>query len=148
MKTKLLLPRKFKYIGLIVSVIFLALGIANMYFEFMFELYTPFIANGILGDASRNELTDEILGGGLIIGLMLLAFSREKFEDEFVSKMRLESLLWAVYVNYILLLAAFFLVYGNFFFDVIIYNMYTILIFFIGRFNFLMYRHLQTPEND
>ncbi|GCC51471.1 hypothetical protein SanaruYs_16960 [Chryseotalea sanaruensis] len=115
----------------------------------MFELYTPFEVPGIFGPGgSRNELTDEILGGGLIIGLMMLAFSREKIEDEFVSKMRLESLLWAVYVNYILLILAFFFVYGNFFLDVIIYNMYTILLFFIGRFNFLMYRHLQTPEND
>lgn len=148
MKTNLLLPRKFKYVGMVLSVILIAFGIANMYFEFMFEIYTPFEVSGLLGSSHRNELTDEILGGGLIISLMLLAFSKEKIEDEFVSKMRLESLLWAVYVNYILLILAFFLVYGNSFFDVIVYNMYTILIFFIGRFHFLMYRHLQTPEND
>jgi hypothetical protein len=148
MKTKLLLPRKFKYVGMVLSVILMSFGIANMYFEFMFEIYTPFEVQGLLDSSHPNELTDEILGGGLIISLMLLAFSKEKIEDEFVSKMRLESLLWAVYVNYTLLILAFFLVYGNSFFDVIVYNMYTILIFFIGRFNFLMYRHLQTPEID
>lgn len=148
MKTKLLFPRKFKYVGLVISAIFIVMGIYNMYFTFTLEIYTPFEVEGLLGSSSPNELTDEILGAGLIIGLMMLAFSKEKIEDEFVGKMRLESLLWAVYVNYILLILTFFFVYGNPFLDVIIYNMYTILIFFIGRFNFLMYRHLQTPEID
>lgn len=148
MRPKLLLPRKFKYVGLVISVIFLALGIAHMYFEFSFEIYTPFEVHGVFGGSGPDELTEEILGVGLIIGLLLTAFSRERFEDEFVGKMRAESLMWAVYVNYIVLIIAFLFVYGTTFIDVLVFNLFTILIFFIGRFNFLMYRHLQTPEID
>ncbi len=148
MNTKLLLPRKFKYAGLVISTVFLALGIANLYFQFTFDVYTPFEVYGVFGGWGKDELTEEILGVGLIIGLLLTAFSREKHEDEFVGKMRAESLMWAVYVNYIILILSFLCVYGEAFFQVMVYNLFTILLFFIGRFNFLMYRHLQTPEID
>jgi hypothetical protein len=148
MNTKLLLPRKFKYVGLFISVVFLALGIANLYFQFTFDVFTPFEVYGVFGGWGKDELTEEILGVGLIIGLLLTAFSREKIEDEFVGKMRAESLMWAVYVNYIILILSFLSVYGEAFFQVMVYNLFTILLFFIGRFNFLMYRHLQTPEID
>jgi hypothetical protein len=148
MNTKLLLPRKFKYVGLVISVVFLALGIANLYFQFTLDVFTPFKVYGVFGGWGKDELTEEILGVGLIIGLLLTAFSREKIEDEFVGKMRAESLMWAVYVNYIILILSFLSVYGEAFFQVMVYNLFTILLFFIGRFNFLMYRHLQTPEID
>ncbi|NBP68867.1 MAG: hypothetical protein EBU52_08990 [Cytophagia bacterium] len=149
MKTKLLFPRKFKYVGLVISIVFFAMGIANLYFQFTFDVYTPFKVYGVfLGGWGKDELTEEILGVGLIIGLLLTAFSREKLEDEFVGKMRAESLMWAVYVNYIILIFSFLCVYGEAFLQIMVYNLFTILIFFIGRFNFLMYRHLQTPEID
>ncbi len=123
MNTKLLLPRKFKYVGLVISVVFLALGIANLYFQFTLDVFTPFKVYGVFGGWGKDELTEEIL-------------------------MRAESLMWAVYVNYIILILSFLSVYGEAFFQVMVYNLFTILLFFIGRFNFLMYRHLQTPEID
>src|SRR5688572_23349345 len=42
---------------------------------------------------------DESVSILLIIGLNLVAFSKEKIEDEWVSKIRLQSLQWGVYIN-------------------------------------------------
>ncbi|MCB0375018.1 MAG: hypothetical protein KDD04_03770, partial [Sinomicrobium sp.] len=71
---------------------------------------------------------------------------KEKDEDEFIGRIRLESLVWATYVNYGVLLLSFLFVYGLSFFWVMIVNMYTILIFFVVRFN-LQLRKLKNSGN-
>jgi len=70
----------------------------------------------------------------VLIGLIFIAFSREKIEDEFMMKLRLESLVAVVLISYSLLLLAILFVYGFGFFVALIYNMYTVLIIFIARF--------------
>lgn len=91
-----------------------------------------------------NNVLDEILGVLLIIGGTLVAFSREKIEDEFISKLRLDSLVWATYVNYGLLLLALLLVYDLAFFNVMIINMFTLLLFFIARFHWYLLKNRQS----
>ncbi len=71
----------------------------------------------------------------IIISSLLVAFSEEKSEDEYISKIRLESLVWAVYFNFAILLLSFLFVYGLYFLWVMIFNMFTVLLFFIVRFN-------------
>lgn len=90
-----------------------------------------------------NNILNEILGIIMIISSVLVAFSKEVNEDEYISKIRLESLVWAVYLNYAILLLAFVFVYGMSFLWVMIFNMFTILIFFIIRFNWQI-RKLKT----
>jgi uncharacterized membrane protein len=70
----------------------------------------------------------------------MVGFSKEKNEDEFITNLRQSSLYWAVIVNYILLLFAFVFLYGIAFLNVMLYNMFTILIIFIVRFNYVLYR--------
>ena len=53
------------------------------------------------------NLTNTLIGTLFIIGALLVGFSKEKNEDEYISGIRLSSLLWAVFVNYFLLLFAF-----------------------------------------
>lgn len=45
----------------------------------------------------RHNFTDEVGSLLLIAGLLMIAFSREKEEDERTVKLRLESLLWAAF---------------------------------------------------
>jgi hypothetical protein len=71
----------------------------------------------------------------------MVGFSKEKNEDEFIANLRLSSLLWAVLVNYGLLLLAFVFVYGFPFLNVMVYNMFTVLIIFIARFNYILHRN-------
>src|SRR5471030_3219845 len=41
----------------------------------------------------------------MAIGLFLVAFSSERIEDEQIAQLRLDSLRWALFVNYIVLIA-------------------------------------------
>ncbi|MBT8315474.1 MAG: hypothetical protein KJP26_13525, partial [Maribacter sp.] len=82
-----------------------------------------------------NNVLNEILGVLVIISGLMVAFSKEKNEDEFISKIRLQSLVWATYWNYGILILAFLFVYDLSFLWVMIINMYTIIIFFIIKFN-------------
>ena len=93
-----------------------------------------------LFDFIEDNLLNEILGALMIISSLLVAFSKEADEDEFIANIRLESLVWATYVNYGVLLIALFLIYGYSFFLLMIFNMFTILLFFILRFNWILWK--------
>ena len=82
-----------------------------------------------------NNILNEILGILVIVSSLFVAFSKEKSEDEYISKIRLESLVWAVYFNYGILLFSFLFIYNFSFFWVMLFNMFTVLVFFIIRFN-------------
>lgn len=91
-------------------------------------------------------LINDIVIVGTIISLMLIAFSKEKMEDEYVSTLRLESLQWAIYCNFALLIIFTVLINGIDFFTISIYNMFTPLFFFILRFNYLL--HFKSYESE
>ncbi|GAB3988901.1 hypothetical protein GCM10028807_12570 [Spirosoma daeguense] len=92
----------------------------------------------IPGDYVPQNLTDELACMGMILSLMLIAFSQEKVEDEMISQLRLEALQWSVYFNYFILAIAILTVYDTAFFNVMIYNMFTVLLVFIIRFRWLI----------
>ena len=92
--------------------------------------------------------TNTIVGSLFIIGGLLVSFSKEKTEDEFIGRLRLSSLLWAVWVNYILLLIAMLFVYGSAFLTVMVYNMFTVFIIFITRFQYLLYKNSKYASDE
>ncbi len=149
MKTKILFPNHFKRIGWITLVPSAILGILtifeNVNFKFLdvkvFAIYSsmfpgPTIAFGV----EKNNISDEILGILCIVGAILVAFSKEKHEDEFIAKIRMESLVWATYFNYSMLIFCTLFFYGIGFMYVMILNMFTILLFFIIRFYYQLYK--------
>ena len=147
MKTKFLIPHKFKVIGWIITIPALILMILTLHFGFTFH-FLDYQAKGIthlsfdkefLFNLDFNNFTDEVGGVLLITGLLILALAKEKDEDEWVGQIRLESLLWAVFVNSVLLVLAIIFFYGVLFLQVMAYNICTPLILFVARFNLLMY---------
>ncbi len=76
-----------------------------------------------------------------ILGGLLLAFSKEKTEDEFIAKLRLQSFQWAFLCNYVVLFLLFFFMYGFEFLFVLQYYMFVMLILFICRFHYLLYKN-------
>ncbi len=76
----------------------------------------------------------------IIFGLLFVAFSREKIEDELISQIRLDSLQWAAYVNYGIFIICVIFIYGIDFLPILIFNVITPLIFFIVRFQWRMYQ--------
>lgn len=135
MKPKYLLPHYFKKIGWWIMIPALIVGL---------PFYTPldgdsFLLAGWIRDffgEALQELTMFLLLGALL----LISYSREKDEDEYISRLRLESLQIAVITNYILLLIASLIWHWLDFLAVMMYNMFTILIIFIIRFHYLLYR--------
>ncbi len=150
MKTKWLFPHCYRLIGWIIFVPSTLLGLASMYANFnirwlvveiLNEPRTIELGNSITHLADIQNLTDEIAAIGIIAGLLLIAFSKEKTEDEMISQLRLEALQWSVYVNYLILAIAILTVYDDAFLSVMIYNMFTVLLVFIIRFRWLLYRN-------
>src|SRR3982074_1325476 len=106
MKSRLLLPPRCKIIGLIVLIPSIILGIFYRFWDFSFDFLTIYLGpKNVFGESPIN-FTDEIALTGLILGLLFIAFAREKNEDEFIHHARLEGWQWAVLINYGLLLLA------------------------------------------
>jgi len=146
MKLKYLFPSKYKKIGWVIFFPTLIFGLYTVIYDFEpnfldFNVFAIFVDEINFNETSNtfrlvnNNILNEILGLLMIVSSIFVAFSKEPDEDEFISKIRLESLVWATYVNYAVLILAFIFVYDLSFLWVMIFNMFTILIFFIVRFN-------------
>ena len=145
---KLLLPTKYKRIGWFILIPATILGIILIFTDFegvpLNAKVFAIVNTQILGKSNfltfiHTNVTNTIAGILFIAGALLVGFSKEKSEDEFIANLRLSSLLWAVLINYILLLFSFAFIYGTAFLNVMLYNMFTVLILFIARFNYVLY---------
>jgi hypothetical protein len=142
MKKLPLLPHFCQRTGWVLLLPFLALGIANVFLGFEIPWLGYGRANDPrLVDFNTHNFTDELAAIGCILSLMLIAFSKERTEDEAIQFFRLASLQWAVILNYLVLIGCIVLVYGSGFLSVMMYNMFTILIIFIIRFRFVLFQH-------
>jgi hypothetical protein len=161
MPSSLLLPNRYKKFGWILLLPSVLMGIiiifsdfdnyrimANVFAIISDERDSLFGGNFAFFGIIQANIANTIIGILFIAGALLVSFSREENEDEFIANLRQTSLLWAVLVNYILLLFAFLFIYGVFFLNVMLYNMFTILIIFIGRFNYLLYRNNQSLADE
>jgi hypothetical protein len=144
MKTKYLLNNKYKPLGWFLLTIGLLIG---SYILFIGDLNWTMRVFPLLGEEgfisktpslewSDNEIEDELASLLFIAGGLIVAFSKTADEDEFISKIRLESLMWATWVNYIILFFAVLFVFDMPFFNVMIYNMFTVLLLFILKFHY------------
>jgi hypothetical protein len=156
MMTNYLFPNQFKKTGWLLFIPSLLGGVLHSIYEPEFE-FLNLRALAIFNDTvfvssfftrTENNLLDEILCVFLIVGGMFVAFSKEKIEDEMVAKIRMESLVWATYVNYTILLLCVIFVYGMPFLTVMMYNMFTLLFFFILRFYWMIYKSSKAVENE
>ncbi|MBE9584906.1 hypothetical protein IM792_10645 [Mucilaginibacter sp. JRF] len=139
MKTLFLFPTSSRKIG---SILFL-FGIAFFAYSLTFGteiFYVTDLSNKPLNNLIGTEGFDnEIQLSLVLIGLILIAFSREKIEDEHIAQLRLDSLQWAVYINYIVFFGVIWIVYDLLFYMVTMYNVFTLLVFFIIRFRWKLY---------
>jgi len=148
MKTNYLLPHRYKFIGWILFL----LGLVGGLYVFITGYEQDILSTQVLSIYNNdslfgkekgffkiieNDIFDELVALAMIIGGLFIVFSKEKIEDEFIYKLRKDSLVWALIFNYSVLVIAILFVYDFVFFDVLVFNMFTPLIFFILRFNFL-----------
>ena len=157
MKTHFLFPNKYKKIGWILFLPSLLAGLIlfisgidfGNYFKMnVFAIYSDqFLSGTKFFTITENGVLDEIIIVLIIVGAILISFSKTKNEDEFISKIRYESLVWATYLNFILMIIATLVIYGFAYFNVLVTNVFAMLLFFIIRFHFMIYK-LNKSSND
>ena len=130
MKT-LLFPHRFKLVGWIIFAITAAIG--------AYILFT---------DNTDSYLLNNIAIIGTCIGAILATCSREKVEDEMTEQIRLSSLLVALYINYAILIVCSLLIYDLDFLQVMLYNMFTILLIFMVVFRWKIWRAKKGVEDE
>lgn len=149
MNTNYLLPNKFKLLGwllfsagLLAGIVLYAIGYdGELMVTKVFSIYSdPFLGDAGFFKIVENGIADELVFICIIIGGLLVGFTKEKVEDEYIYKLRTESLVWAIIFNYVLLLLTIVFVYDMTFFNVLIFNVFTPLLFFVFRFNFIKFK--------
>ena len=156
--TQFLFPHKYKKVGWWILIPAIILGVLCMIMpdilsispKDVYQFIHPTGGKIVSGhsDFLSGNLITTLTGILILIGGTFVGFSKNKEEDEFVEKIRFESLILAVYVNNIILLLCLIFVWGFDFLNVMIYNMFTTLLFFIFCFYLRLYLNKKTLKNE
>lgn len=139
MKTRFLFPYWCKYLGIALIIIHIPIVLLQK----------------VHMDGSQGKSADFFSDGHLFfitttllvaIGLFLIAFSKEKIEDELVSQLRLDSLQWAIYLNYLLLVIS--LILSDDTQHILILNMWVPMLFLIIRFRWKMFQNTRVIKPE
>ena len=144
MNTNYLLPQKCKKIGLFILLPTVLFYIIYEYLDTslfysgpeIFKMKVPvFFEDGKFLSITSKSVYNGVIGGIVLISSLMISFSKEKQEDEFIEKIRLNSLLWTVYVNSLLVFISLILFYDGTFFWMMVFNLFNVLWLFSIRFN-------------
>jgi hypothetical protein len=135
MKSRFLFPHYYRRIGYFCFITVVLLGI-------LFKIMHPHgFTQGLHHDPQPGmKLSHDAIALLVLFGLIFIAFSKEKIEDEHISLIRLESLQWAVYLNYFMLAICVVFTNINELIHVILTAVWAPLIFFIIRFRWMIFR--------
>jgi hypothetical protein len=137
MNLRFLLPHKFKFVGIVLFII----GMIGAYLRFylgikptvlnvsVFAFYSSFLDTKTFS-VITNNISDEIIGLLLSLGLIFINFSKETFEDEIVNSLRLRSFYYSVLTNTIIIIFSILFIYGFAFVNVFIINLFSQLILY------------------
>ncbi len=145
MNSKILFPNKWKLPALFIFipcflmvVAQILLGLEVQWMEL--EVNLPVITDNPLFGSRRyfvwveRDIADLVLLSVTIISGVIYAFAKEKQEDEMITSIRKDSLIWAFYFNYAVLIISIFVIAGFDLFMILALNILSLLAFFIIRF--------------
>ncbi len=152
MKKNYLFPHRFRVIGWVLAIVAVAAEVIGkiwfphlkfkvpaLYYDGVFEFFSDDpMPQGffVMGTSSLLTLVLVVL----CIGMIFIGFSKEKVEDEFVSHIREQSLVWATYVTAVLFILATLTIYGGIYMLVPLAVFFVFLILFIVKFRIELYR--------
>ena len=142
MKTTLLLPNGFKKIGWAIFVPAFLLGCSICFFGgitgvIIANLYKPIV------EQDNNKISSVLVTADRFykkIGALFIGFSREKIEDEMIQHIRLNALMAAMWINYLLLIVVSLSIYNINYLTVMACGMATPLVIFLLVYHFNLYR--------
>lgn len=162
MKSRFLFPHFFKYIGYLIAVPGLVLGYLVLYHNYVIPGFALKLREkGDLFLPAVQNFTATLALFLFVLGLIFIAFSRLKREDELIARIRLNSLQWsvlasyAVYTCYLIISVTsaaiklpIFKIIDPFDFNnnFTLYNLFVPLVIFIARFNYLLLSSKTTFE--
>ena len=89
----------------------------------------------------ENGLGDEIFTLLIIVSGLINSFSKEKIEDELISRIRLESLSLSLFISFGLIIISTFLVYNINYMYVLVFNLFLIILLFNLILKFRLLKH-------
>ncbi len=140
MERKFLFPHSWKKWGWIIAVPALVL-----------------LVSWLTGGLGRFDVDFDTLLGGLLdevcvtlasVGLLLISFSETECEDEYVSYIRLRSLVWSVAVDYLLLIVATWCVYGLNYLYVAFASIFALMVLFVIKFHYSLWKLRRTGNEE
>ena len=139
-----LLPYRYKWIGIALvlagSIFAVIASLKNFRIEIpIFAVISTFVETKVF-TFSRTNFTDELILLLLIPGFLLIVFSREKKEGDYLNAIRAKSLSRALIFNSVFLLVCVLFIYGSSFMAVVIFNLVSIFIFYLCFFYILRKR--------
>jgi len=140
MNNQMLLPGKWRWPGMLLFLIGGVAGILNFYGSWEWDLldYSSSSENTLVNLGDQN-FTNELALSFVLIGLLILCFTKVPHEDEYVFRHRLLSWQWSVLINYILLFIANWTLYEGAFFSVMLFGMLSVPMIFLIRFYFVLF---------
>lgn len=149
MKKIPLLPVAFRWIGMVFILFGVSLyaydsaigGDGNSIFMNMFVLVndTPFQEKGVFKVMEVDVFLSTLLLT-LLIGLSLIAFARQKTEDEMINSLRLYSWSWSVILMILISIVATTFVYGLSYISFVMFFGHILLLLYLIIFYYNMYR--------
>ena len=157
MKSRLLFPHAFNLIGWLLALPGFVLGYLNRYNDFEIPGFGAILREKATFFLPQYEkFTNELALTLIVTGLIFIAFSKRKQEDELTAKMRLNALYWSILINYAWYGIFIILALVNMVVHIkgvqltvnaigddlgfMVYNLFAPLVIFIVRFYYLIYK--------
>lgn len=165
MKRDYLFPHRFKWMGWCLFVPFALLFFVSPIFGDFFDddlISFPTLCIGVKAldwvqnDGSpgltiaieRQDMFNEICIVAMSIGLLFVAFSREKVEDEFVEHLRLHAFVWAIKRNTILLVLGTWFFFGGLYLWFVLFWLISLFLIYIARFQWELHRFRKEVRDE
>jgi len=150
-----LLPRCFRPLGVVLTGIGILLLIIRFYYGIkpelfnlkVFAIFSSYLESKYL-EVVKNQMIEEFGGLPVLVGLFMIAFSKEKNENKNLNALRLKSFFIAAYLNTIFLIGAILFTYGFGFVYMMILNLILWFIIYLISFRIMIYLYNKDSENN
>jgi hypothetical protein len=141
----MLLPGTFRFAGILFFVAGVFLGIIRFYFGIKpevfdlkpFAFYSSYVENKYMQFVGNN-MSEEVVGLLILLGLFMIAFARDKKETEIKDHLRVKALYLTIYIQTIFLVVSFLFTFGFAFVYMLIINIAFPFIVFIITFRIMV----------
>ena len=147
MKSLILIPHRFKIFGWIILLLTTLLHLSLNSFELpsvkvlVLNINIHYSEILSLFSIEENDIETTLVIAGFSLGSLIIICSKEKIEDEFISILRLNSLLWAFVLNNVAFILLTLTVYGPSYLEIIAWNPFATSFLYIAIFHFMLIKN-------